>query len=128
MARKQKTIVEKLPHQLRDNPIMRKSAVRATSVSKYQREMMLLFMPELTKMFFAQLHAGMLKGDAWAKNTWAEMANYVQRGKGNVNIFNTNLQAVKNDNAAPRYSMDQIVRELTAQAEEKLIDTTPVGE
>lgn len=104
---------------------MRRSAVKPHGATKYQREMMLLFMPELTKMFFAQLHAGMLKGDQWSKNTWAEMANYVQRSKGNVNIFNSNIQATKQDSGV-RYSMDQIVRELATQAEGKLIEATVV--
>lgn len=121
-----RNIVARLPEALRTAPVMRKSAIKPHGATKYQREMMLLFMPELTKMFFAQLHAGMLKGDQWSKNTWAEMANYVQRAKGNVNIFNTNLQATKSDGPALRYSMDQIVRELAAQSEDGAIDTTAV--
>lgn len=120
--KKQPNLIAKLPDNIRDAPVMRKQSVRPSGITKYQKEMFLLFMPEISRWFFTQLRAGVAKGDKTLTAMWAEMTGHILRNKG-ININQIMSQQNRLDgNAAPRYSMDQIVRELQAQSELKTID------
>jgi hypothetical protein len=121
--RVRKSLIEKLPERIRESAVMRRQSIRPSSMTKYQQQMLLLFMPEISRWFFARLMDGVKRGNKTDQALWAEMAGHIQRKNG-INI-NQQILSQQNVNAtAPRYSMDQIVRELQEQTEMKTIDTT----
>ena len=121
----QKSLVEKLPENIREAAVMRRQSVRPAGMTKYQKQMFLLFMPEISRWFFARLLEGVAKGNKADKEMWAEMSGHIQRNRG-ININQVLNQQNKVDaGSGPRFSMDQIVRELQAAKEQRVIDVTP---
>lgn len=123
----QKSLLEKLPDAIRDAPVMRRQSVRPTGITKYQKEMFLLFMPEISRWFFTRLLDGVAKGNKADQAMWAEMTGHIQRNKG-ININQILQQNKLEANAAPRWSMDQIVRELQVSKERRVIEVTGVSD
>ena len=120
-----KTLLERLPDNIREAAVMRRQSVRPKGATKYLRDMLLLFMPEINRLVYSSIRDGAARGIKSDKELWLELTSQIKRGGGiNVNQILSQQNRVE---SAPRFSMDQIVRELQAQTEMKTIDVTPGG-
>ena len=122
-----KSLIEKLPENIREAPVMRRQSVRPKGSAKYLRDMLLLFLPEINRLVYASIHNGAARGVKADKELWLELTGQIKRGGGGINVNQILNQQNKVDSGgAPRYSMDQIVRELQATKDQQVIDVTPM--